>query len=190
MKKVFPIIAAPIVLFALERVNLVKYVSFEVDNDVWLTRSEAAMLDSIVIETHDPSSSYIGAFSGSIDTRIRPSATRPNLFTEIGYIYQIMAFPKSLTDLDSLSFSHRVLFRDGSSKKTSTSYSILLKLYDPSDKTYIDVYYLWMAPDMTYSGDSPTQKAFVDTIPDQDVWQVCQSDPEYDLTQKKDYPQI
>ena len=85
MKKVWLIIALPIVLSALERVNLVKDASFEEDNSVWLTRSEAAMLDSIVFDPHDPSSAYKGAFSGSIDTRIRPATTLPNLYTEIGY---------------------------------------------------------------------------------------------------------
>jgi len=99
-----------------------------------------------------------------------------------------MTSPKSLTDLDSLSFSHQVLFREGSSKKTSQNYSVILKVYNPLDHSYIRVYYLWMAPDLTYSGDSPTQKAFVDTIPDQGTWQIFECDPEYDLTQIKGLP--
>jgi len=163
----------PVVLFALETVNLIKDGGFEKDSEVWLERSEIhgpGSFDSTVYNRHDPDSAYIGNYCGSIDGRKRPAQNLPPLYGIEGFFYQIIPYPKQLKDLDSLELFHSAIFRNEGIKSSAGSYGTVLNFSRPSDGALIEVWYAWLVPGSTPTPDSPTYKVFADTIPDEGVW--------------------
>ena len=182
MKRFVFLAFLPAFLFALEPVNLIKDNGFEKDSELWLMRSEAAGgQDSTVINRHDPDSAYVGEYCGSIDGRKKPAPSLPELYYVVGYLYQIIIHPKKLKDLDSLNLSHMALFYVSGSKSSAREYGVSLYFTRPSDGTLIDVCYFWLPPGSTPAPDTPTEKRFPDTIPDEGVWSSLMRDLEDDL---------
>ena len=186
MKRVFTLAFLPVVLFALEPVNLIKDAGFEKDSEVWLMRSKAdGEYDSTIINRHDPDSAYIGNYCGSIDTRTHPSASLPNYYFTRGYLYQVFALPKKLDDLDSLELFHMALFHLEGVKNSTRSYTMQLKFINPSDQTRITNWYTWLAPNVIPPDDSPTDKFFHDIIGNEGIWYSLKIDLKDDLIDKK-----
>ncbi len=188
MKRIFAFVFLPVVLFALEPVNLIKDHSFEKDSEVWLERSEIhgpGSFDSTVYNRHDPDSAYIGNYCGSIDGRKRPAQNLPFNYGIEGRLYQIISYPKPLKDLDSLEFFHMCLFRREGSKYSAWHYGITLYFTRPSDGVLIHVWYNWAAPDLTPVPDNPTYKLFPGTIATEGVWYSLKRDLKADLIGEK-----
>jgi hypothetical protein len=185
MRRAFVSAFLPVVLFALEPVNLIKNAGFEKDSELWLMRSEAEVeYDSTIINRHDPDSAYIDEYCGSIDSRKEPAPGLPELYDAVGYLYQIITLPKPLKDLDSLELFHMCLFRKAS-KYSTWSYGANLYFVRPSDSTLINVCYFWLAPGSTPAPDEPHYKRFPDTIPDKGVWWSLRCDLKADLIEEK-----
>jgi hypothetical protein len=186
MKRMFVFVFLPVVLFALEPVNLIKNVGFEKDSELWLMRSRPdGGYDSTVINRHDQDSAYIGNYCGSIDTRICPAASLPNYYSERGYLYQVFALPKKLDDLDSLELFHMALFRLESVKISACSYTVQLKFINPSNQTLITGWYTWLAPNLIPADDTPTDKFFHDILGNEGTWYSLRRDLKADLIGKK-----
>jgi hypothetical protein len=144
MKCMFVFVFLPVVLFALEPVNLIKDGGFEKDSELWLECSEIIGLadyDSTVYNSHDPDSAYIDDYCGSIDGRKRPAHYLPLEYGIIGQLYQPLAYPKKLEDLDSFELSHMVIFRHEGYKNSTWTYGTHLCFIRSSDSVSIDVYY-------------------------------------------------
>jgi len=179
----------PVVLFALEPVNLIKEAGFEKDSEVWIEHSKiygSGDFDSTVYNRHDPDSAYIGDYCGSIDGRIRPAQNLPFNYGIMGQFYQPLAYPKKLKDLDSLELFHMVLFRDAGVKGSAWAYGTRLYFTRPSDGILIDVVYDWAAPDLTPTPDNPSYKHFPNTIANEGVWYSLKRDLKADLIGEKD----
>ncbi len=193
MKRIFMSAFLPVMLFALEPVNLIKDGSFEKDSELWLERSKIINgpgdFDSTVYNRHDPDSAYIGNYCGSIDGRRRPGQDLPDFYGVIGYFYEIIPYPKPLKDLDSLELFHRVLFRREGVKSSASDYGVGLYFARPSDGTLIEVWYFWLAPGLTPVPDSPTRKGFPDTIANEGVWYSLRRDLKADLIGEKGLPE-
>jgi len=103
MKRISTVLLLPLMLFALERVNLIKDHSFEKDSEVWHTRVVCWTYPDCdaIVSRHDLENSYTGGFSGSGDTRIKPNiiSTASNQQTLIS---QGFCEPKKVSDIDSL----------------------------------------------------------------------------------------
>jgi len=172
----------PVVLFALEPVNLIKDAGFEKDSELWLMRSEAeGEYDSTIINRHDPDSAYIGEYCGSIDGRKKPAPSLPELYNVVGYLYQMIIYPKKLKDLDSLDLYHMALFYVPGSKSSVREYGVSLYFTRPSNGALIDVCYFWLSPGSTPAPDNAFFKGFPDTISDEGVWSSLRRDLEDDL---------
>jgi hypothetical protein len=186
MKRIFAFVFLPVVLFALEPVNLIKDAGFEKDSELWLMRSEAeGQYDSTIINRHDPDSACIGNYCGSIDGRKKPAPSLPELYYVVGYLYQIIIHPKKLKDLDSLNLFHMALFYVPGSKSSAREYGVSLYFTRPSDGVRIQARYFWLPPGATPAPDTPTEKRFPDTIPDEGVWCSLKRDLEDDLIGEK-----
>ncbi|MCK4333981.1 T9SS type A sorting domain-containing protein [candidate division WOR-3 bacterium] len=189
MKRLFAFVFLPVVLLALEPVNLIKDGGFEKDSELWLERSEINKpgdFDSTVYNRHDPDSAYIGNYCGSIDGRIRPAQNLPFNYGIIGQFYQPLAYPKKLKDLDSLELFHMVLFREEGVKGSTWAYGTRLYFTRSSDGILIDVVYDWAAPDLTPAPDNPSYKHFPNTIANEGVWYSLKRDLKVDLIGEKD----
>jgi len=188
MKRFVFLTSLPLVLFALEPVNLIKDGGFEKNSELWLERSEIhgpGGFDSTVYNRHDPDSVYIGNYCGSIDGRKRPAENLPFNYGINGRLYQIISYPKQLKDLDSLELFHMALFRREGSKYSAWHYGVNLYFTRPPDDVFIHVWYNWAAPDLTSDPDSPTFKGFRDTIATEGVWYSLRRDLKADLIEKK-----
>ncbi|TKJ42997.1 hypothetical protein CEE36_05795 [candidate division TA06 bacterium B3_TA06] len=184
MRPMFILAFLPVVLFALEPVNLIKDAGFEKDSEVWLERSEIhgpGGFDSTVYNRHDPDSVYIGNYCGSIDGRKRPAQNLPFNYGIEGQFYQVLPYSKKLKDLDSLGFFHMTLFRNEGSKYSAWDYGTSLYFTKPSDGVLIEVVYDWGAPDLTPTPDNPSYKHFPDTIANEGTWYDLKRDLKADL---------
>ncbi|MCK4232638.1 T9SS type A sorting domain-containing protein [candidate division WOR-3 bacterium] len=189
MKRLFAFVFLPVVLFALEPVNLIKDGGFEKDSELWLERSKiygAGGFDSTVYNRHDPDSAYIGSYCASIDGRKRPAQNLPFNYGIMGQFYQPLAYPKKLKDLDSLELFHMVLFREEGVKGSTWAYGTRLYFTRSSDGILIDVVYDWAAPDLTPAPDNPSYKHFPNTIANEGVWYSLKRDLKVDLIGEKD----
>ncbi|MBN2379853.1 hypothetical protein JXM67_08650 [candidate division WOR-3 bacterium] len=74
MKRVGVLIVLPLLVFALERVNLIKDHSFEKDSEVWNTYLTGTGFPNFVaqVNRHDSERAFTGKFSGSEDNRPLP----------------------------------------------------------------------------------------------------------------------
>ena len=188
MRRMFAFVFLPVVLFALEPVNLIKDGGFEKDSELWLERSEIhgpGSFDSTVYNSHDPDSAYIGNYCGSIDGRKRPAENLPRNYGVRGNFYQIITYPKKLKDLDSLELFHMCLFRTEGSKYSAWAYGTRLYFTRPSDGALIDVFYMYYVPNLTPAPDKPTYKGFRDTIASEGVWYGPKRDLKADLIGEK-----
>jgi hypothetical protein len=186
MQRVFAFMFLPVVLFALESVNLIKDYSFEKDSEFWLMRSEAeGQYDSTIINRHDPDSAYTGDYCGSIDGRKRPAEHLPDFYGVIGYLYEIILYPKQLKDLDSLELFHMLIFCREGVKSSASEYGVGLYFTKPFDETFIEAWYFWLAPGITPIPDTPTSKGFPDTIANEGVWYSLRRDLKADLIGEK-----
>jgi len=188
MKRMFAFVFLPVLLFALEPVNLIKDAGFEKGSELWLERSKiygSGGFDSTIYNWHDPDSAYIGSYCGSIDGRTRPAEVLPPNYGIEGRLYQVLPYPKPLKDLDSLEFFHMCLFHTEGSKYSAWHYGITLYFIGPSNDVLIEVWYNWAAPDLDAYPDTPTFKLFPDTIATEGVWYSLRRDLKADLIEKK-----
>ncbi|MBN2378580.1 hypothetical protein JXM67_02100, partial [candidate division WOR-3 bacterium] len=114
MKRISVLTILPLLLFALEKVNLVKDHSFEKDSEVWHTRVGGGWPQIALVSRHDPESAYTGEYSGSGDTRPEPE-NPPLSFVQSAYVIQGFSSPKkTVEDIDSLTlfYSARYLYDD------------------------------------------------------------------------------
>ena len=105
MKKVGVLFVLPLMVFALERVNLIKDHSFEKDSEVWYTRiSGSSMPYSVIVKCPDSPKAFSGGYSASCDTR---GIQSDHGYNE-GFISQGFCQPKILEDIDSLIVNYSV----------------------------------------------------------------------------------
>jgi hypothetical protein len=104
MKRFFVFVLIPFVLFALEKVNLIKDAGFEKNNGVWNSYVGRVIHDhkpASIASTHDSTLAYSGSYSASCDTRTPPSDVEvPDGDSAI--VIQGFSCTKYVTDLDSL----------------------------------------------------------------------------------------
>jgi hypothetical protein len=111
MRRVSVFIFLPLILFALERVNLIRNASFECEDSVWIVESGSWREPNPAVgTTKDSSKSVTGSFSASADTRESPSWM---LFLkgDSVAISQDFIVSKKLADLDSLCWYQSILPR-------------------------------------------------------------------------------
>jgi hypothetical protein len=111
MRRVSVFISLPIILFALERVNLIRNGSFEREDSVWIVESGASMNPNPAIgSTKDSTESVTGSFSASADTRESPSWMVFLAGDSVAISQDFIVF-KKLADLDSLCWYHLIVPR-------------------------------------------------------------------------------
>jgi hypothetical protein len=109
MKRLSVFIFLPLILSALERVNLIRNGSFERDDSIWIVESGASMNPNPAIgTTKDSSESISGKFSASADTKERPTWSGGGLYDTV-VVRQYFLASKKLSDLDSLSWHHLII---------------------------------------------------------------------------------
>ncbi len=109
MRRVLVLAVLPIVLFALEKVNLIKDGGFEKNSEVWLECAGGDKGgDSAVANRHSSEKSFSGEYSAFSDTREMP----PNpslLYEDTALVIQGFTMPKPVSDLDSLTLEYSVI---------------------------------------------------------------------------------
>ena len=109
MKRIVIIIIFPLVLFALERVNLIRNGGFENEDDVWVVETGASGFPNPAIGSlRDDSTSGNGILSASGDTRQIPTWSGGGLYDSVA-IRQNFLTPKITADLDSLSWHQLIV---------------------------------------------------------------------------------
>jgi len=123
MKVAAMLLLLPLVLGALERVNLLKNAGFEREDETWhsytgMTRPPVAY-DSAKANAHDPERAFTGSFSASVDTRARPGDDNlPLMFFDSAVVIQGLQIPKTMSDLDSLILRMKMIPRELNYKLT------------------------------------------------------------------------
>jgi hypothetical protein len=113
MKRLSVFIFLPLILSALERVNLIRNRSFEREDSVWIVESGSWREPNPAVgTTKDSSESATGLFSASADTREAPAWKEINVGDSVA-IRQSFLIPKILSDLDSLSWQHLIVLGTG-----------------------------------------------------------------------------
>ena len=119
MKRLFAFVFLPLVLFALERVNLIRNRGFEREDSVWIVETGAWGVPNPAIgTTKDTLESITGLFSASADTK-EPPSWMEFLAEDSVAISQDFIVSKKLADLDSLCWYHLIVPR-GSGAFSST----------------------------------------------------------------------
>ncbi|MBA7609266.1 hypothetical protein ES703_16454 [subsurface metagenome] len=120
MKRMFVLAFLPLVLFALETVNLIKAAGFEKDSELWRAYAAprvANELDSAIANRHDLERAFSGDYSGSCDTRTTPGD--PYIaYNDSAVLVQGFCCRKIVADIDSLIISYSIA-------PTSMGYSLL-----------------------------------------------------------------
>ncbi len=141
MKRFVFLAFLPVVLFALETVNLIKDHSFEKDSEVWQTYAGGQSdLDSAVANRHDMEKAWSGSFSGSSDNRTPPGEIWVDYY-DSAKIIQSFSCPKTVSDIDSLTLHYSILPIEDDFNLTMVAY---IGLYlDPKAITrWVPVYFI------------------------------------------------
>ena len=141
MRRLFAFAFLPVVLLALEPVNLIKDHSFEKDSEVWQTYAGGQSdLDSAVANRHDMEKAWSGSFSGSSDNRTPPGEIWANYY-DSAKIIQSFSCPKTVSDIDSLTLHYSILPVKDDFNLTMVAY---IGLYlDPEATTrWVPVYFI------------------------------------------------
>ncbi|MBN2380515.1 T9SS type A sorting domain-containing protein [candidate division WOR-3 bacterium] len=105
------IILLPVVLFGLERVNLIKNGGFEDELDVWGIIPGASQNPNPAIgNISEDSTATSGLYSASVDTRHPPTWTGGGKFDSVA-IKQEFITTKRMSDIDSLYWKHLIVPR-------------------------------------------------------------------------------
>lgn len=103
----------PVMLFALTKVNLIRNAGFEQESYWLLELASHEEPNTAQGSPHDDSDCYSGDYSASGDTRTTPPWQQFN--TGVNFtIHQEFITPKTLEDVDSISWHQRVEFKDNS----------------------------------------------------------------------------
>jgi len=107
MKRFVFLTSLPLVLFALETVNLIKDAGFEKDSDVWQTYTgrNDGRPDSAIANRHDAEKALKGGFSGSCDNR---TGDYSSIYYDSAIVIQGFCCRKTVSDLDSLTLNYAV----------------------------------------------------------------------------------
>jgi len=107
MKRISVLVLIPLMLFGLERVNLIKDHSFEMDCEVWHTRLGGSWPQIAEVNRYDNHNSHTGFYSGSGDTRPEPDNPEPG-HAQNAFITQGFINGKKLQDIDSIVFYYSI----------------------------------------------------------------------------------
>ena len=109
MRRVFVLAFLPLVLFALEPVNLIKVGGFEKDSEVWQVYAGGdGVQDSAVANRHDPEKAYTGLCSASSDTRKLPGDYWV-FYDDSAMLMQGFCRNKLVSDIDTLTISYFII---------------------------------------------------------------------------------
>ena len=109
MRRVFALVFLPVVLFALESVNLIKDHSFEKDSELWQVYAGGdGVQDSAVANRHDPEKAYTGLCSASSDTRKLPGDYWV-FYDDSAMLMQGFCRNKLVSDIDTLTISYFII---------------------------------------------------------------------------------
>jgi hypothetical protein len=181
MKRIFVLAFLPVMLFALETVNLIKDHSFEMDRELWRAYAAPRVpndLDSAVANRHDSGRPFSGNYSASCDTRIRPG--EPSIaYNDSAVIVQGFCCHKTVADIDSLIVCYSVT-------PTQMGYSVLdyafVALHLNADEpTCWFAGYGFKASDLA-GNFSPPLKSFQTLIlPNDSSWYLLSKDIQSDI---------
>ncbi len=185
MKRILVLTVLPVMLFALERVNLIKDAGFERNSELWKIHAKTASgkdIDSNAVEKHDSTRIYTGGYSGSCDTRKPPSPYE----LDSAVIMQGFAFTKGIKDLDSLVVNYSIMpivFDDYLYYNRLHGALIALQITDPSNPSYELAAYKYKSSDL-----DPTPPPWIRALDiidfDEDTsWHTLKKALGYDLTQ-------
>ena len=181
MKRVFAFVFLPVVLFALETVNLIKDHSFEKNSELWQMYSGPrgnTSLDSAVANRHDSTKAFTKRFSASCDTRKVPGELWP-AYVDSAAVVQGFHLHKVVSDLDSLSFSYSVVPRlDNSYFSSGAVIALYLNAGEPNA---VIAGYLLRHPDQTELLVVSTKYLKVFTFPNDTDWHFLSQDIRTDL---------
>ncbi|MBN2379409.1 T9SS type A sorting domain-containing protein [candidate division WOR-3 bacterium] len=144
MRWIGVLISLPILMFALETVNLVKDHGFEKDSEVWNTYIITTRPDSkATVDKHDSVKASNGKFSGSGDTRTGPENPYEGE-RERPHITQGFCVPKTVSDIDSLTINYSVYPRLNDFQRTAAA--TILLLVDGNSTDYWELGYSLTQP--------------------------------------------
>jgi len=179
MKRISSVFLIPLVLFALERVNLIKDASFEKDSEVWHTNITGGSFPNFAasVTRYDSEKSYSGNYSGSGDNRSRPNPIRDeNTFITQGFLQ-----PKNITDVDSLFVYYSVLPLDNQPELTFAG-GVYLHLNAQHEEYWI-VGYFFKASDLPSGVQPPLVNLEALNFPEDTFWYLLSKDVYWDISE-------
>jgi len=109
MKRFLFLASLPLILFALERVNLIKDHSFEKDSELWQVYAGGdGNQDSAIVNRHDFENAHSGSYSASSDTRKLPGNYWV-FYDDSAMVMQGFCGRKLVLDIDSLTISYSII---------------------------------------------------------------------------------
>lgn len=156
--------------YALKPVNLLKNSGFE-KFGYWQEKHNrsSGVENKAVICKQDSSQVYEGNYSASIDTRKEPPSASHNTGYWSG-LEQKLILPKNISDLDSLSWYHYVVYKDEDFEK---SIAFQVVLFGPKENNnYADsIFYVFArSPPWISAPDNEHKKIFTLEMPDDSIW--------------------
>jgi hypothetical protein len=109
VNRIFVLSFLPLMLFALEKVNLMKDGGFEKNNEIWNAYGGGLPLDTAIADRHDSVKYFSGSYSGSCETRIVGASS---IHADSAVLIQGFSSLKVVSDLDSLFLQYSVLPRE------------------------------------------------------------------------------
>ncbi len=180
MRRLLYITLIPVMLLALEKVNLIKDAGFELESSLWRYRTIPEGTDSILVNKHDADSFYLGEWSGTIDTRKKPISNPSGPYVAQGRLIQGVSLRKKLSDLDSLECFYMYLAK-GTGNQPTSSFFLCLEFFNASDPHGVDAIYSWYNPWLATPPDNKYEKYFIDTINEEGVWYLMRKSVKEDL---------
>jgi hypothetical protein len=182
MKRVFALAFLPVILSALETVNLIKDHSFEKDSEMWQFYAEGyGDQDSAVAKRHDPENAYSGLYSASCDTRTPAGQLWP-AYEDSAVVIQGLGYLKVVSDLDSITLNYFVIPYLGNIFCSSSGF-IGLYLNAGEVSSWVGGYALRHPDLITASATSMIILEVID-FPDDDLWHILSKPIKEDLEQK------
>jgi hypothetical protein len=131
MKRVSIFVFLPFILFALERVNLIRNGGFEREDSIWIVESGSwGEPNPAVGTTKDTLESITGLFSASADTREIPTWKESFVGDSVA-IRQSFLTSKRLSDLDSFFWCHLIVPRSPGALSTTDMCIVGFTYADP-----------------------------------------------------------
>ena len=163
MKRLCVLVILPAMLFALEKVNLIKNSGFERDSEEWreVTGGDSPS-DTAIANSHDDEKAFAGYYSGSCDTRMVGSTGDSAVL--------IQGFPvvKTVSDIDSLLLDLSVIPKDNLATHTMSARIVLY--IDTQTPNYQFACYFIKAPDLSVSPPSDFISLGVSDFPSDTNW--------------------